>query len=90
VGELDTRGSHYYLALCWAKALAAQEKDDKLQARFTSIARELNDNEAVIAEEMVTCQGQPVELGGYYMPEFEKISAAMRPSATLNKIINKL
>lgn len=90
VGELDTRGSHFYLALCWAKALAAQEKDTDLQIRFVKIAKALNENEAVIVEEMIACQGQPVDLGGYYMPEFEKISAAMRPSTTLNRIIDGL
>jgi isocitrate dehydrogenase len=90
VGELDTRGSHFYMALCWARALAAQTKDTDLQARFTEVARELGDNEAVIVAEMISCQGGGVDLGGYYMPEFDMVSSAMRPSATFNKIIDGL
>ncbi len=90
VNELDTRGSHFYLALCWARALAAQTKDSDLQAKFTEVAKELGDNEAVIIDEMIDCQGQPVDLGGYYLPESDKLSSAMRPSATFNKIIDGL
>jgi isocitrate dehydrogenase len=88
VGELDTRGSHFYLSLCWAKALAKQEKDADLQSRFSEVAATLAENEDVIAREMVACQGQPVDLGGYFMPEKDKITAAMRPSVTFNRIIN--
>lgn len=88
VGELDTRGSHFYLCLCWAKALAKQGKDAELQSRFTQIAADLDKNEEVIASEMLTCQGRSVDLGGYYMPEQDKITAAMRPSATFNRIID--
>lgn len=88
VGELDTRGSHYYLSLCWAKALAEQGKDVELQGRFIQVAADLAENEEVIVREMVTCQGQPVDLGGYFMPEHDKITAAMRPSATFNRIID--
>ena len=90
VGELDTRGSHFYLALSWARALAAQTKDSELQVRFTRVAQELSDNEAVIVDEMISCQGEAVDLGGYFMPEPEKVSATMRPSATFNAIIDKL
>jgi isocitrate dehydrogenase len=90
VGELDTRGSHFYLALSWARALAAQTKDTDLQVRFTRVAQELSDNEAVIVDEMISCQGEAVDLGGYFMPEIEKVSATMRPSATFNAIIDKL
>jgi isocitrate dehydrogenase len=84
VGELDNRGSHFYLALYWAQALAAQTKDKELQARFTTLAKTLADNEAKINAELIGAQGKPVDLGGYYRPDFEKASKAMRPSATLN------
>jgi len=84
VGELDNRGSHFYLALYWAQALAAQNKDRELQARFTPLAQALTDNEARINAELIAAQGKPVELGGYYHPDFDKTSKAMRPSGTLN------
>ncbi|HIQ37483.1 MAG TPA: NADP-dependent isocitrate dehydrogenase [Desulfocapsa sulfexigens] len=90
VGELDTRGSHFYLALSWARALAAQTKDTDLQARFTKVAQELGDNEKVIVDEMISCQGEAVDIGGYFMPDFSKVSGAMRPSVTFNTIIDKL
>ncbi len=90
MNELDTRGSHFYLALSWARTLAAQTKDTDLQAKFTLVAKELTDNESSIAQEMIQCQGQPVDLGGYYMPEFAKVSSAMRPSAIFNKVIDSL
>jgi isocitrate dehydrogenase len=90
VGELDTRGSHFYLALSWARVLAAQTKDADLQAKFAGVAKELGENEATIVDEMISCQGQAVDLGGYYMPEFDKVSAAMRPSATFNQIVDGL
>ncbi len=90
VGELDTRGSHFYLALSWAKMLAAQTKDSGLREKFTKVAKDLADNEATIVKEMIDCQGQAVELGGYYLPEFEKVSGAMRPSAIFNRIIDGL
>jgi len=88
VGELDTRGSHFYLSLCWAKALAKQGKDTELQSKFTQVAGELAEHEEAIVREMITCQGRPVDLGGYYMPEQDKITAAMRPSDTFNRIID--
>jgi len=84
VGELDNRGSHFYLALYWAQALAAQTKDRAIQARFTALAQTLADNEAKINVELIAAQGKPVDMGGYYHPDFAKTSRAMRPSATLN------
>ncbi|MDX5333168.1 MAG: NADP-dependent isocitrate dehydrogenase [Gammaproteobacteria bacterium] len=90
VGELDTRGSHFYLALYWAKALAAQDEDAGLRAVFEPVAKALADNEAKIVEELNSVQGQPVDLGGYYHPDAAKTTAVMRPSATLNAIIEGL
>ncbi|MDO9012022.1 MAG: NADP-dependent isocitrate dehydrogenase [Gallionella sp.] len=84
VGEIDNRGSHFYLALYWAQALAAQTKDLDIQARFTALAKRLQDNETLINSELIAAQGKPVDMGGYYHPDFEKTSQAMRPSATLN------
>lgn len=88
VGQIDNRGSHFYLALYWAEALAAQDKDAELKAKFTKIAQELSANEAKINEELLAAQGKPVDIGGYYRPDFTKTSQAMRPSATLNAIID--
>ena len=90
VNEIDTRGSHFYLALSWSKVLASQTKDTALQKKFIKVAKELSENESAIMDEMISCQGQPVDLGGYYMPEFAKISAAMRPSLILNGIVDQL
>jgi len=90
VGELDTRGSHFYLALYWAQSLAAQDKDKEVQGRFTKVAKELGDNEAKIITEMNSAQGSPTDMGGYYHPDAEKTSRAMRPSATFNSIIDAL
>jgi isocitrate dehydrogenase len=87
VGELDNRGSHFYLALYWAQALAAQNKDTVIQARFTALAKTLTDNEAKINAELIAAQGQPVDMGGYYHPDFDKTAKAMRPSATLNEAL---
>jgi len=84
VGELDNRGSHFYLALYWAQALAAQTKDADLAARFAPLAKALSENEAKINAELIAAQGKAVDMGGYYQPDFAKTSAAMRPSATLN------
>jgi len=84
VGEIDNRGSHFYLALYWAQALAAQTKDKDLQAKFAPLAKTLTENEAKINAELIAAQGKPVDMGGYYHPDFAKTSAAMRPSATLN------
>jgi isocitrate dehydrogenase len=88
VGELDTRGSHFYLALYWAEALAAQTEDAELQARFARVARELRDNEARIVAELNAAQGRPVDLGGYYRPNRELAARAMRPSPTFNAIVD--
>jgi isocitrate dehydrogenase len=84
VGELDNRGSHFYLALYWAQALAAQTKDLEIQARFTTLAQTLTENEAKINAELIAAQGMLVDMGGYYHPDFDKTSQAMRPSSTLN------
>ncbi len=90
VGQIDNRGSHFYLALYWAEALAAQTKDKDLQTRFTAVAQQLGANEAKINEELIGAQGKPVDMGGYYHPDFDKTSKAMRPSATLNAIIDAI
>ncbi len=90
VGEIDNRGSHFYLALYWAQALAAQTQDKKLAERFSKIAKDLADNEAKISAELIGAQGKPVDIGGYYHPDDEKASKAMRPSATLNAIIDAI
>ena len=90
VGEIDNRGSHFYLALYWAQALAAQTKDAELQARFKPLAETLAKNEAKINAELIGAQGKPVDIGGYYLPDSAKASAAMRPSATLNAAIAAL
>ncbi|BDU69390.1 isocitrate dehydrogenase, NADP-dependent [Geothrix oryzae] len=88
VGQIDNRGSHFYLALYWAQALAAQARDTELQARFSKVAQQLGANEAKINEELIGAQGKPVDMGGYYHPDRAKTGAAMRPSATLNAIID--
>ena len=90
VGEIDNRGSHYYLALYWAQALAAQEKDAALRERFEETAGQLAANEAKINAELVGAQGRPVDMGGYYHPDRQKTGAAMRPSHTLNAVIDAL
>ena len=90
VNELDTRGSHFYLALYWAEALAKQTKDTELAARFTEVARQLADNEDKIVQELNDAQGQPVDIGGYYHPNDEMSAKAMRPSATLNAIVDSI
>ncbi len=84
VGELDNRGSHIYLAMYWAQALAAQTRDKELQAKFAPLAKTLTENEAKINAELIAAQGKPVDMGGYYHPDFKKTSSAMRPSATFN------
>jgi len=88
VGQIDNRGSHFYLALYWAQALAAQDADAGLKAAFAPVAAALAANEARINEELLAAQGRPVDMGGYYHPDFEKTAAAMRPSPTLNAIID--
>jgi isocitrate dehydrogenase len=84
---IDNRGSHFYLAMYWAQALAAQDKDAELKKIFTPVAEKLAANESQIVRELIGVQGQPVDLGGYYKPEDNLASAAMRPSATLNEIL---
>ena len=86
-GELDNRGSHFYLALYWAQALAAQTEDKDLQAHFAPLAEALARNEQKIVEELKTVQGQPVDIGGYYRPDPAKTAAVMRPSATFNSAL---
>ncbi|HEY1999490.1 NADP-dependent isocitrate dehydrogenase [Paraburkholderia sp.] len=88
VGGIDNRGSHFYLGLYWAQALAEQTEDAALKAQFTEVARALGDNEAKILEELAAAQGKPADIGGYYRPNVELTSKAMRPSATLNKIVD--
>ena len=90
VGGIDNRGSHFYLALYWAQALAAQDQDPELKAVFAPIAEKLTANEAKIAGELIAAQGKPVDIGGYYRPDDAKASAAMRPSATFNQILSTL
>jgi isocitrate dehydrogenase len=90
VNEIDNRGSHFYLALYWAQALAGQTQDKDLQGRFSGVAKELEENEAKINEELMAAQGSPVDLGGYFQTDFEKTSQAMRPSATFIRILDSL
>ena len=90
VNELDTRGSHFYLALYWAQGLARQTGDPELQEKFSEVARQLAENEDMIIQELIECQGQPVDIGGYYIPNDDMASGAMRPSATLNAIVDSI
>ena len=87
VGDIDNRGSHFYLAMYWADELAKQNDDAELKAEFTPIAKAMNENEAQIVKELTECQGKPANTGGYYLFDDELTSKVMRPSATLNKII---
>jgi isocitrate dehydrogenase len=86
-GELDNRGSHFYLAMYWAQALAAQTEDKELQAKFAPLAKALADSEQQIVAELKEVQGKPVDIGGYYMADPVKVSAIMRPSATFNAVL---
>jgi len=90
VGGLDNRGSHFYLALYWAQALAEQTEDKDLQAKFAPVAKTLTENEAKIVQELGATQGKPVDIGGYYRPNADKTSKAMRPSATLNAALDSI
>jgi isocitrate dehydrogenase len=83
-GQLDNRGSQFYLAMYWAQELAAQTEDAALAAQFAPLAKQLNDSEKKIVEELNAVQGKPVDIGGYYMPDQTKLAAIMRPSATFN------
>ncbi|WP_298750754.1 NADP-dependent isocitrate dehydrogenase [uncultured Serinicoccus sp.] len=90
LGQIDNRGSHFYLALYWAQALAEQTRDDRLAQRFAPVAEQLGEKEQQITEELVAVQGSPVDLGGYYHPDDAKAFAAMRPSETFNAVIDAL
>jgi isocitrate dehydrogenase len=90
VGQIDNRGSHFYLALYWAQALANQNKEAELKALFTPISEALTSNEAKINTELIGSQGNKQEIGGYYKPDFKLLEKAMRPSETLNTILEKL
>ncbi|AKQ46602.1 isocitrate dehydrogenase [Rufibacter radiotolerans] len=89
VGGIDNRGSHFYLALYWAQALAEQTKNQELKDRFSNLAKQLTENESKIVEEQIAAQGKPVDLGGYYHPDLAKAEKAMRPSATLNTFLQQ-
>ena len=90
VGELDNRGSHFYLAMYWAKALAAQNSDAALKAQFAGVADAMASNEAKIVDELASAQGPAMNIGGYYKPDADKAAAAMRPSQTLNSIVDAI
>jgi isocitrate dehydrogenase len=90
LGQIDNRGSHFYLALYWAQALAEQSKDKELQARFSRVAQQLGENEAKIAQDLIAAQGKPMDIGGYYDPDPVKTSKAMRPCAVFNAIIDAI
>jgi len=90
VGQIDNRGSHFYLATYWAEALAEQTRDKDLAVRFAKVAQQLKDNEAKINEELIGAQGKPQDIGGYYQPDPVKTEKAMRPSATLNAIVDAI
>ena len=90
IGEIDNRGSHFYLALYWAQALAAQDEDAGLKAKFAPLAKALAENEQKIVGELNGAQGKPVDIGGYYRPALDKVAAAMRPSATFNAALATL
>ena len=85
VGELDTRGSHFYLTMFWAEALAGQTEDAELAKLFAPLAKAFKDDEKTIVDELNKVQGQAMDIGGYYFPDADKSSTAMRPSETLNK-----
>jgi isocitrate dehydrogenase len=86
-GQLDNRGSQFYLALYWAQELAAQTDDKELADKFAPLAKALADNEQAIVKELTEVQGKPVDIGGYYKPDFAKLETVMRPSATFNKAL---
>jgi isocitrate dehydrogenase len=90
LGSIDNRGSHFYLAMYWAQALAAQTQDAELKALFTPIAAELTANEQKIVAELAAVQGKPTDVGGYYLPDDAKADAVLRPSETFNEILSKI
>ena len=89
-GEIDNRGSSFYLALYWAEALADQKKDPELKARFVTLYEALKSNEESIVKDLITVQGKPMDVGGYYFPDDKKAFSAMRPSLTFNKIVDEM
>jgi len=89
-GELDNRGSHYFLAQYWALALAEQDEDAELKAKFTEVAKQLVEKEPVIIKEIMATEGKPTDIGGYYLPDDQLAEKAMRPSAVLNSIIDSM
>jgi len=90
VGQLDNRGSHFYLTQYWAKALAEQNEDQELKEKFTPVAKALVENEAKILKEIADAEGHPNDIGGYYLPDDQKAEAAMRPSKTFNAIVDNI
>jgi isocitrate dehydrogenase len=90
VGEIDNRGSHFYLALYWAEALAGQNEDEALREQFKPVARNMESQAAAIIEELNEIQGKPVDIGGYYKPDANKVERAMRPNERLNQIVNQI
>jgi isocitrate dehydrogenase len=88
VGQIDNRGSHFYLAMYWAEALANQSSDPEISAKFAPVAKAFEENEVKINEELIAAQGKPQDVGGYYHPDAEKAYGAMRPSTTLNAIVD--
>ncbi len=86
-GELDNRGSQFYLALYWPQELAAQKDDAELAAKFAPLAKQLADKESAIVGELQAVQGKPVDIGGYYMPDTDKLATVMRPSKTFNEVL---
>jgi len=87
VGELDNRGSHFYLAMYWADALSTQDKDETLKAIFTEVANQMKDKEVEVIHQLNEIQGKPVDIGGYYMPDINLAYQALRPSDTFNSIL---
>jgi isocitrate dehydrogenase len=90
LGGIDNRGSHFYLALYWAQALAAQSDDEQLAQAFAGLAVQLREQEQVIVDQLLAVQGSPVDIGGYYQPDPERTAAVMRPSAILNDALASL
>ncbi len=87
VGELDNRGSHFYLAMYWAEALAAQDENDELKAKFSETSARLEEAESAIIDELNSAQGKEIDMGGYYLPDDAVLAKAMRPSETFNSIL---
>ena len=90
VNELDNRGSHFYLAMYWAQALADQDTDADLKAKFTPVAQSLTEKADTILQELIDAQGSPVDIKGYYYPDSDLVFKAMRPSATFNTVLESI